>query len=637
MAIDDFTKSTYLNNPYAPKKKKDELLLQSNRSPVNRDFDSLNQASGPEDNTGSSYSDMFPETREPVSTNPMEQLSASNRFETQGNAISLNPDVVKTSSNVWDREGEERVPIETNPMDQLTASNRFDTQGNAVGGTIGPQTQVNEPQTQDLYDKFGGNNPDDPGDDSQLEYPTEYNETAYNTPSNYNEVDVNDQNGQLGLTLQNNLTEQGNLYEENVLKDLTGENANVTSARNKAGRDNRFQNYYDDKSIKESLAQSGLEPGTLEYQRALDRVKSGTNQANLQRDNNVNQLQRDYYGQAMQDAKGIENNQYNRSVNAEGELYNRKVNTEDKRYSRDKIISDEEYNRNVDTEDKRYGRELDQYFDEKSDKLMDKQDIQSFINDQPQKIQNILSQIQMSGGDVQAAIKEMYENGTIKEGVRPRDQFENLMDESTSYYNQLVPRQPGETDEQWKARRFDSNDDGQITAEDQTVDEAIYDRFKNLQETIDSPIGDATGDRDAKTEADTRIDDFITNGGDLSSSDWKSLQNDATKMEALRSSDNFVDWNKTGRSENTGSDWEYSVHKVEDIEASWQKNNPLGRPEAKGMIIEKDGELYVITDPMYHGKNSSGANRVEILMEPVGGGAEVILIGSEGWRWQKDE
>jgi hypothetical protein len=413
-----------------------------------------------------------------------------------------------------------------------------------------------EPQKQDLYDQFGGNNPDDPGDDSQLS--TE------------------------------NSTEQGRKYDENVLKAMDGEGADVASARNSAKRDNRFQSYYDDKTIKETLAQSGLEPGTIEYQRALDRTRSGTNQANLQRDNNVNQLQRDYFNDAMNKASGVES--------------------------------------------KIRGYETEKFYDNKSDKLMDKQDVDSFINDQPQKIQNALRQIQMSGGDVQSAIQEMYDNGTIKEDYRPQDQYENLMDESSSYYQQIVPKGPNETDEQYQARPFDSNGDGQITSEDQTIGEAIYDRFKNLDETQRDPINDATGDRTAQTEADARIDSFITNGGDLSSSDWESLQNDATKMEALRSSDNFVDWNQDGKGENTGSDWEVGYHKIEDIEASWQKNNPLGRPEAEGMIIEKDGELYKITNPMHHGKHGPNINRVEILMEPVGGGAEVVLMGSEGWR-----
>lgn len=263
-------------------------------------------------------------------------------------------------------------------------------------------------------------------------------------------------------------------YQDEIAKGLTtGEFADVESAGKNVERDNSLANYQTQKSAGETSAQAGFTPGGIQSTRLFDRMQAGTDHANLGRTNAVNQMQRDYHKDYINEAGAISENLFNRTRDQD-------------RY--DDSRSDIQYDR---SETKR---------------LEGEGDVMSFINkiEDPVARNAAVSQWVSSGQDVEA-FNAWYPNMFEQEG----DDKWSLKGEFRSDTPGQLTRQAAE-DYVQNTLKMDPNDPN--------FNKTVSERIELLDKAEQGPLKQID-DNITKTEDLKTIRDVITNGGRPSEAD----------------------------------------------------------------------------------------------------------------------
>lgn len=101
-------------------------------------------------------------------------------------------------------------------------------------------------------------------------------------------------------------TQFGQDYIDRISKTLSGNDPVVANAKASADTADSVSKYLARTTAKQTSNDAGYTPGTLQSQRVQDRNMASADTENLQRDNGVNQLQRDQSQSALTAANGIE-------------------------------------------------------------------------------------------------------------------------------------------------------------------------------------------------------------------------------------------------------------------------------------------------------------------------------------------
>jgi len=468
---DRYKKSSYRNNPYAPVANNVRATPENNQP--------LGNVTVPQQ-TNSLYDDPM--------VSPMGRAAPPNLGVPDYSTVNPNnqPTNQPNENGVWVEPGTER-PAYRDPIEDLN--------GVSVSPPTGPKLEGVDDQVEYTTSTFYEENP------APIQKPEGVNESVETvTSSFFGDEDPEDPYSDEPA----NVTEQGSRYDENVLKGLEGEAADVTSARNRADRANKYQSYADNKSFSESLASEGIMPGTARYNRMLDKNRAQTNQANLARDNDVNQLGRDYYRDAMDQARGVEEKKYGyKRDDVADERY-----ADETAYGRGRDdVADERY-----ADETAYNREQDEYYKDQTEKLQTTRQAEDFINTQPQKIQNILSPFIINGDmeGFRAKVQEMYKDGTLQGDYLPATSNQAGMDEAEDYYSTLYPK-GNMSDAEWRNIGIDSDGDGQ---NDTSIGKQIQKRFQELDEAARDPLKDADYEGD-KTDSKRVLNDAIQSGSEV--------------------------------------------------------------------------------------------------------------------------
>lgn len=89
--------------------------------------------------------------------------------------------------------------------------------------------------------------------------------------------------------------------QDYIKRTLGGQNPIVQNAQAQQNTASAVQKYIAGKTARDTSAQAGFDPGTLQYQRTQDRAMAGAESASLQGQNQVNELTRQTSQQALQD------------------------------------------------------------------------------------------------------------------------------------------------------------------------------------------------------------------------------------------------------------------------------------------------------------------------------------------------
>lgn len=100
-------------------------------------------------------------------------------------------------------------------------------------------------------------------------------------------------------------TDPASTYIDNLTKTLSGNDPTVKNARQTASTQNAVGDYLAKRQAKQESLNAGYTPGTLQSQRTADRYQATANEASLQRDNQVNEMQRDRSDTAMSQANQL--------------------------------------------------------------------------------------------------------------------------------------------------------------------------------------------------------------------------------------------------------------------------------------------------------------------------------------------
>lgn len=241
------------------------------------------------------------------------------------------------------------------------------------------------------------------------------------------------------LTPPGQLTEAGKMYEDRVKQGLLGDDPRVQNAQAREETAASRRQYMGRTGTEEALAQSGFTPGTPQYQRALMESQAKTDSANLEGSAQVNEYARQTGQENLERAKGLEEQQYNRSTTERS------------------------------------------YKDTKE--LLGKTDTSSLIGSVTDpKAKNFLLKVQAEGGDVNAAFAEMYEGGTLKQEYRSQTPVQNIRSDAEDWIKATQPGlQPGTPE----------------------YDQAVVGRMSALDKAQQGPVNDAQEERERRTATES--------------------------------------------------------------------------------------------------------------------------------------
>lgn len=374
------------------------------------------------------------------------------------------------------------------------------------------------------------------------------------------------------------MTDVGKQYENYVEGILGGEiSGEVQSAQNQADRNMAARDYYMMKQAKEAAAQAGYPPGTQQYEDMMKQARADVNNANLNEQNQVNQMRRD----AFQDA-------LNRASEIEKETYDRTFGERDFTFGRDDI----------------------QYLRNETHRIEDKTDAQRFINGiKDPKAKQFLNSILETEGHL--GVRRIAEAIAKNNGEIP-DEYKSMSPadinrKAAEEYVETLSENP-QTLESWKPGEKEKYLD-QVTME---MWQAEY-----------APVGEAGEQATEKILRDKRIKTFLDTGdfSGMADSDWEQM----TPTQLKDAEEYAIDFETGG---NLGDTWEYMENvSVADARSAWLARNPISAPENEGRLVKKGGKLYIITNPMATDKVGDN-HRIAVKAVPVGGGDEIDLFRS---------
>lgn len=234
--------------------------------------------------------------------------------------------------------------------------------------------------------------------------------------------------------------------------------------------------------------------------------------------------------------------------------------------------------------------------------------------------QQNLMRAKLGGQDISQSFQNMYgPDGVIKDEFKDLTKAELVKQGIEDSINQMEINP--DTDKPWEG-----------TEKKEYIDKFYRDNFENI--LFPSKVQSKEIKEQEATE--TRIQDFIKNGdaSKMSSEDWAKMT-PSQRLEAKAHITQFADMKPSSP---WGEDDEIKPAKAKK---KFQEANPLAKDEMKGKVVEKDGELYIITNPAnrdtkrgweavgYVFPSYQSRSRYQILAKPVGGGKEIVLYESE--------
>jgi len=121
-------------------------------------------------------------------------------------------------------------------------------------------------------------------------------------------------------------------------------------------------------------------------------------------------------------------------------------------------------------------------------------------------------------------------------------------------------------------------------------------------------------------QAKGRVDLAVESGdySQMTNSDWSKISE--SQIMKAKESGNIVEFDTTS---NSGDNWsDLDNMKTSDAKSTWLSKNPISKAENKGKIVEKDGILYEIIDPMRVVNEGGDNRRIAVVAKPVKGGPE---------------
>jgi len=385
----------------------------------------------------------------------------------------------------------------------------------------------------------------------------------------------------LSLTDTGALTTGGQFVEDETLRGLqTGEFAGIQSQENRTDRNRAARDYMINKSARERAANSGFAPGSKQYQDIMAQAQSEIASGNLAGEQALNQATRDEFQEYMNRAAGIETERFGRAVGERGF---------------------------------KYQREDIEYLRGEQDKIHDKSDAQSVINNiKDQKAKQELLKALTDGGinGFKAKLNDVIgEGGTIAEKYRSASTIDTMFQEAEEWVERLNPKRSGELKAVWKARNA----------------KAIQDRVKEIDTAKRQPLKAATDLETAGNESDARIATFISSGdaSGLEEDDWKNIT-DTQKVNLKASGAIQVFESLEGDGQLNDGFPDGKPMSSAEAKKAFQDANPWAKA---GNIVEKNGTLYKII--RMDSRSSSGNwRRAQVIARPVKGGAEVSIFNS---------
>ena len=229
------------------------------------------------------------------------------------------------------------------------------------------------------------------------------------------------------------------------------------------------------------------------------------------------------------------------------------------------------------------------------------------------KAQQMLAVSQAKGLNINEAMTNMYdESGELKAEFKDLTESELVKQGLEQAIGQMTINP--ETSEAWKGDE-----------QSNYIEKFYAENFQNI-------IAPSQGQAEIATEtglSKDRVDKAVTSGsfGDLTQADWNNITD--TQIIKAKQDGSIREYDSTIQK---GDNWaDLDNMNDSDAKAYWLSNNPISAPENKGKIIEKDGVLYEITDPMKVVGLGGDNKRISVMARPVKGGPEISLKNSTRW------
>jgi hypothetical protein len=226
------------------------------------------------------------------------------------------------------------------------------------------------------------------------------------------------------------------------------------------------------------------------------------------------------------------------------------------------------------------------------------------------KAQQMLAVSKATGVDVTSAIGRMYdESGTIKPEYADMSQPE-LIRKGIEQSVELMTNNP-DTGKAWVGNEKATY-----------IDKFYSENFQNIIAPSQTQTGQAEEQKASKSRAEQSIE-----SGDysmLTEGDWNNFTD--TQIIEAKSKGHF---NVYDSEVQKGDNWsDLDNMNTSSATKYWREHNPISAAENKGKIIEKDGVLYIITDPLKVVDLGGDNKQISVMAKPVKGGPEISIKDS---------
>jgi len=226
------------------------------------------------------------------------------------------------------------------------------------------------------------------------------------------------------------------------------------------------------------------------------------------------------------------------------------------------------------------------------------------------KAQQMLAVSKATGVDITESIQGMYgESGELKPEFVDLSQPE-LIKKGIEQSVALMTNNP-DTGIPWVGNEKSSY-----------IDKFYSDNFQNILAPSQTETEQATEQKASKSRAETAVE-----SGDyslLTETDWNNMTD--TQIVEGKSKGHFEAYDSSVQG---GDNWaDLDNMNTSDATAYWKAHNPISAAENKGKLIEKDGVIYEITDPLKVVDLGGDNKRISVMAKPVKGGPEISIKDS---------
>lgn len=226
------------------------------------------------------------------------------------------------------------------------------------------------------------------------------------------------------------------------------------------------------------------------------------------------------------------------------------------------------------------------------------------------KAQQMLSIADSQGMNLSTTIQNMYSpDGTLKPEFKDLSKPELIKEGMKQSVDQMANNP--ETGNAWSG-----------TEKEDYVNKFYDDNFKNIL----YPAETQTGQIEEKEASKSRVQDALDSGdySKMDQTDWANMTN--TQIVDAKAAGHIVDYDSSLQK---GDDWsDLDNMNTSDATSKWLSRNPISAPENKGKIIDIDGVLYEITEPMKTVDLGGDNKRISVMARPVKGGPEKSILNS---------